>query len=167
MKSPKEKLDTRWKGIRLMVRRDLVIQSPDMKGKKINLAEKTMKTKKLFTIEEANRRLPLVKKIVDDILDKGQALLKLAKKTDSGELPPESINLRCEIEALMAECEDLGCTYKDWNFQIGLVDFPAVIDGQEVLLCWRSNEEKIQWYHTAEDGYAGRKLIPKQYFSNS
>ena len=71
------------------------------------------------------------------------------------------MTLQEEIEALMKELEDLGCFYKDWNFEIGLVDFPALIQGEEVFLCWRSDEKNIRWYHPVEEGYAGRKLIPE------
>ena len=68
-----------------------------------------------------------------------------------------------EIESLMAELEHLGCFYKDWNFEIGLVDFPAIIEGEEALLCWRSDEPEILWYHGIEDGYAGRRPLPAEW----
>jgi hypothetical protein len=42
---------------------------------------------------------------------------------------------------------------------MGLVDFPAMIDGEEVLLCWRSDEPEVLYYHGLEDGFAGRKKI--------
>ena len=86
----------------------------------------------------------------------------IADQFKGKEPPVEYFNLQAQIELLMMELEDLGCFYKDWNFQIGLVDFPAVIDGKEILLCWRSDEEKLQWYHGLDDGYAGRKLIPEK-----
>ena len=67
------------------------------------------------------------------------------------------------INEYLKEIEDLGCYYKDWNFSIGLVDFPSVIQGREVLLCWRSDEDEITYYHNMEAGYQGRKLIPAEY----
>ena len=70
------------------------------------------------------------------------------------------------IETLITELEELGCYYKDWNFSIGLVDFPSIIDGRKVLLCWRSDEEELQFYHGYEEGFAGRKPIPDQYLEN-
>jgi hypothetical protein len=45
-----------------------------------------------------------------------------------------------------------------------MVDFPAIIDGKDVLLCWKSDEEDITFYHEVEAGFAGRKLIPEKYF---
>ena len=43
--------------------------------------------------------------------------------------------------------------------ETGLVDFPARLDGREVLLCWRLGEERIAWYHDAEAGFRGRKPL--------
>ncbi len=54
--------------------------------------------------------------------------------------------------------------YKDWNFTIGLVDFPSLIDGKEVYLCWRTDEEEIRFYHGMDEGYSSRKPIPEKYF---
>jgi len=63
----------------------------------------------------------------------------------------------------MSELEEIGCYFKDWNFSIGLVDFPSVINGEEVLLCWRSDEDDIKYFHRIEDGYSARQLIPEEY----
>ena len=117
--------------------------------------------RKIFTPLQANHRLPLVKKIVTEILEKGQALRKFLEWYHGQELPQECAMLETEIEALITELEELGCYFKDWNFEIGLVDFPAQIHGQDVLLCWRSDEPFIRWYHTIDDGYPGRRLIPE------
>lgn len=117
---------------------------------------------KYFTPEEANRTLPLVKKIVSDILEYSRRLKKLSEDTH-GELDenPEALYLVNELKGFMSELEEIGCHYKDWNFDIGLVDFPAKIDNEEVYLCWKSDEEKLIYYHTIHEGFRGRKLIPE------
>src|SRR3989338_3738409 len=117
--------------------------------------------KKHFNPPEANRRLPLVKGIVADIIAKGKRARMILANTKGSEPPSEILILQEEIESLMAELEELGCYYKDWNFEIGLVDFPALLNGHEVLLCWRSDESIVRWYHGIEDGYPGRRLIPE------
>jgi hypothetical protein len=117
--------------------------------------------KKHFTPHEANLRLPLVKAIVADILEKGKKARMIMASSAGEDDSPEISNIQEDIEVLMGELEQLGCYYKDWNFEIGLVDFPAIINGREVLLCWRSDESIVRWYHDAQDGYAGRKLIPE------
>jgi hypothetical protein len=115
---------------------------------------------KHFTLAEARQQLPLVKSIVSDILSRGQMMKQiLASHQDQG-LPIAARRIIEEIETLMAELERMGCYYKDWNFEFGLVDFPAMVEGKEVLLCWRSDEIDISWYHGADDGYASRKPLP-------
>ena len=117
---------------------------------------------KHFTPAEANRTLPLVKRIVEDILETGSQIRNLtanpSKVCAKNEF--EMRKLVSELESLMRELDQLGCQYKDWNFKVGLVDFPAIIDDQEVLLCWRSDEPEIMHYHGLNEGYVGRKALP-------
>ena len=78
------------------------------------------------------------------------------------EIDPEINRLMDQLDELFEETEALGCYYKDWNFTVGLVDFPAKINGKDVMLCWRSDEDEIRYFHDAESGYSGRRLIPKE-----
>jgi hypothetical protein len=123
---------------------------------------------KYFTPEEANRTLPLVRKIVKDILDYS---LKVKAISDliGGDIEDnrEAQNLISAIKGFMAELEEIGCSYKDWNFSVGLVDFPAIIDDKNVYLCWKSDEDKIVYYHGINEGFRGRKLIPEYYFDTA
>jgi hypothetical protein len=118
---------------------------------------------KFFTPKEANQRLPLVKKIVEDILSKvheARTLMTMSKI--SHERERQLIDLDRRIKASIAQLEEIGCYYKDWNFEIGLVDFPAIIHGQQALLCWRSDEQEVAWFHGYQDGYAGRRPVTKE-----
>jgi hypothetical protein len=118
---------------------------------------------KHFTPIEATRMLPLVRRIVEDILAAGVYLREfVAKVQHNVQGNPEFEWKIKEINGYFAELEELGCQYKDWNFSIGLVDFPAFIDGNEVMLCWRSDEDTLQYYHGIEEGFAGRKPIPAE-----
>ncbi|MCB9772174.1 MAG: DUF2203 domain-containing protein [Candidatus Omnitrophica bacterium] len=119
--------------------------------------------KKHFTLVEARQQLPLVKSIVADILTRGQMMKHVIASHGGKDLPIAARRIIEEIETLMAELERMGCYYKDWNFEHGLVDFPAIVDGKEVLLCWRSDEGDISWFHGAEDGYASRKPLPVEW----
>jgi len=116
---------------------------------------------RFFTPKEANQCLPLVKKLVEEILLKANEARSLMTRPDVSH-ESRLIELDGQIKVLMAQLEDLGCYYKDWNFEIGLVDFPAIIHGQEALLCWRSDEERVEWFHGYDDGYAGRRMITKE-----
>ncbi|MCB0732380.1 MAG: DUF2203 domain-containing protein [Ignavibacteriae bacterium] len=123
---------------------------------------------KYFTPEEANKTLPLVKKIVKDILDYSFELKTISDST-GGEIEDnrEAKSLISSIKGFMAELEEIGCYYKDWNFSVGLVDFPGIIDNEEVFLCWKSDEEKVMYYHGLNEGFRGRKLIPEYYFDTA
>jgi hypothetical protein len=118
---------------------------------------------KYFTPAEAKKTLPLVKKIVKDILDTSREMRMIAEEIGGKvEKDPRIQKMADDIENFMMELEEIGCFFKDWNFQIGLVDFPAMIDGKEVYLCWRSDEDDIMYYHGVDDGFAGRKIIPPE-----
>ena len=120
---------------------------------------------KYFTPAEARRTLPLVKKIVKDILDTSREMRLLAEELNGKvESEPDIQKLSADIESFLSELEEIGCFFKDWNFTMGLVDFPCVIDDREVFLCWKSDEDDIRFYHDVQEGYAGRKPIPEEYF---
>jgi hypothetical protein len=119
---------------------------------------------KYFSPNEAQKTLPLVKQIVRDILNNAFQIKTIADSLNGKvEGNPEIKLLISQIDSFIKEIDEIGCSFKDWNFQIGLVDFPSVIDGEDVLLCWRSDEESIRFYHSPEDGFAGRKPIPEEY----
>jgi hypothetical protein len=118
-------------------------------------------SKPLFTPEQANRMLPLVRRIVEDILGVGRQMRGIAARPNPAPDEVREYNrLSGTLQDHLTELEDLGCSYKDWNFAVGLVDFPADLGGEHVLLCWRSDEPEVRHYHRHEDGYAGRKAIP-------
>jgi hypothetical protein len=70
---------------------------------------------------------------------------------------PEFSRLAAELEECLRQLGELGVEVKDP--ETGLLDFPAVRDGEEVLLCWRPGEEAVEWWHGREEGFAGRKRI--------
>lgn len=120
---------------------------------------------KYFTPAEAKKTLPLVKQIVRDILNDASQLNEISQSVgfDFNE-SRVARQLAANVDKYMRELEEIGCYYKDWDFKTGLVDFPSVIDNEEVLLCWRSDEVDILFYHGVNDGYVGRKPIPEEYF---
>jgi hypothetical protein len=65
--------------------------------------------------------------------------------------------VRAEIAACVEELNELGVQVKDLD--IGLIDFPSLRDGDEILLCWRLGEGDIAWWHTLDGGFAGRQPI--------
>ena len=130
--------------------------------------------KKYFTPEEANKILAKVKPILSRIF-KAQAALNILNSVHisyqdnfqelaqqartSSEFHRLSYQLFRDIEQLLS----LGCVPKDLS--IGLVDFYSIKEGQEILLCWKSGEDSIDFWHTLESGYSGRQPVSALYES--
>ena len=118
---------------------------------------------KYFTPAEARKTLPLVKKIVRDILDTSKEMQLIAEEIGNNAEGDDRIKkMASDVDEFMTELEEIGCYFKDWNFRIGLVDFPGLIEGREVFFCWKSDEEDIEYYHELEEGFTGRKPIPRE-----
>lgn len=104
---------------------------------------------RFFSYDEANRTLPLVRRIVDDIMEQYRQL------STGGASDPEP------LEALVRELHDLGCHFK--GFQVGLVDWYSLYADRPVLLCWKAGEPEIAWWHQVDAGFAGRQpILPSQ-----
>jgi hypothetical protein len=69
----------------------------------------------------------------------------------------ERNRLQESVESALERIQSTGCVVKD--LQIGLLDFPARIDNQDVYLCWKLGEDRIRFYHRQDEGFAGRKPI--------
>lgn len=123
---------------------------------------------KLFTLDEANRALVLVRRIVTDIARLYRELLELRARHhdlagaagNDEQLREVSAQIAQSIEVLNRlhdELTDIGCVLKDWAG--GLVDFPAVYDGRQVWLCWRLGEPEVAYWHELEAGFSGRQPV--------
>src|SRR3954470_16485535 len=128
---------------------------------------------KRFTVEQANATLPLVRKIVDDIvvqyrlwneklneIDLVAASGRAADNETADRLAGEAQAIAREIESFRRELADLGIEMKDPG--IGLIDFPSTMAGRPIFLCWRLGEAEVGYWHEIHAGYAGRQpLIPE------
>jgi hypothetical protein len=128
-----------------------------------------------FTPTEANELLPTVRLLVEEMVAHRRALAlatvrhaRIATKiagNGGGVRPHEVDELQVTIDEEAAEVvrcatalQELGLLVKDLDE--GLVDFPALHGDEEVLLCWRLGEEEVGFWHSLEDGFAGRKPLP-------
>lgn len=126
---------------------------------------------KIFTVEEANRTLPLVSRIVDDLVrehrmweDKVREF-ELATVGASPERPnaiaellqAEAQRLAVAIEGYIAELNDLGVICKGMG--TGLVDFRGQIDGRDVFYCWKLGEPGVLYWHEVDAGFVGRQRL--------
>ena len=128
--------------------------------------------RKLFTVEEANASLPLVRAIVQDVVDLARevverrerlAALKAGRKQASrnvysDELAQVGTELEHDRERLMEFAQELlalGVELKD--VMTGLVDFPARKDDRIVYLCWKLGEPDVAYWHELDAGFSGRQ----------
>jgi len=132
---------------------------------------------KQFTIEDAEALIPQLEVIMTSIMDNKRSAAELAEELaklqrearrneGKGVDPSHLMNKQTEIDFLvqiisegLEALEELGGMPKDLD--MGLVDFPATIDGESVLLCWRYGEKSIDYYHNLSDGFAGRKPVKR------
>lgn len=112
---------------------------------------------KNFTLQEANKTLPLVKKIVSDIIEYSIKASQIAESTNNFNQDFES--LVAQINSFLKELNDIGCYYKGLIDNFGLVDYPSKLNNENIFLCWKSDESEILYYHYELDGFRGRKLI--------
>jgi hypothetical protein len=128
-----------------------------------------------FTVEEAERTLPLVSRIAGDLAAANARLSRLLPELrrarlrardaspaarSSGELErlrTEVAQLSARLEGYLGELSQIGCELHDVD---GLVDFRARLDGEPVRLCWRLGEDGIRWWHPARAGAGLRHPLP-------
>jgi hypothetical protein len=77
---------------------------------------------------------------------------------------PEVRELRETVEASHAELNEIVARFTGQGVQVkdmdrGLIDFPAEVDGQDALLCWHVGEPRIAFWHSPDDGFAGRRPL--------
>jgi hypothetical protein len=128
-----------------------------------------------FTPAEANALLDEVRPVAERLVAHRRAFSEAAGRRaqltthvagnggdlDPGEVREDAESMEREAEAVAAavnELNRLGVLVKDLDR--GLVDFPALRRGEEVLLCWQVGEEEVAFWHGLEEGFAGRKPLP-------
>ncbi len=138
-------------------------------------------TPRLFTVDEANRALPLVRPIVRDLLAAYAAWVEavgrfeLAAAADPLVAGSESAGAeaaRLEAAAHAARIDDyveelrlLGGFFK--GFDGGQVDFLSLRDDRPVYLCWRQGEDSVSHWHELDGGFIGRRPIDAHLFSET
>jgi len=126
-----------------------------------------------FTIDEANALIPRLEMLMADAQRAAVTLRAAMQDTVGGEEKEEGHDTRTtkdvlrvrpdladdvhRLEWAVAEIEALGCQFK--GLDLGLVDFPALIDGTTVLLCWQYGEKQIAFWHRADEGFAKRRSL--------
>jgi len=128
---------------------------------------------RLFTPEQANAMLPLVRAIAKDVdqlardvADRRGRLKHLMQGRELNQDDPYSEELlqmqrdlqrdSDQLQAYVDELRQLGVEPKPG----GLVDFPSLLDGRVVYLCWKLDEPEVMHWHELNAGFAGRQPLP-------
>lgn len=126
---------------------------------------------KYFSLQEAEALIPELEKIFQvllDIAEKAEAKAERVRKLlgESARRAPDLAIEKSQLEFLSREMEewlqkvvDLGALPK--GLDPALVDFPFRLGNREVSLCWRLGEKSITHYHGLEEGFSGRKALPR------
>lgn len=137
---------------------------------------------KIFTVEAANSSLPLVRVIAADMVSLATELFERRRRVEilsagrplgEGDLYADEL---AEIEKELARDEERLSGFVDEISQLGaetkspadgLIDFPAMIDGRLVYLCWKYDEPKVSFWHELDAGFAGRQRMRVARFSDT
>lgn len=128
---------------------------------------------RLFTLEQANAMLPLVRAIAGDlktlageVLERRERLATLLSAREarpgdpySDELLAQQAELQRDVERLQEYIDELRQLGVEAKGPQGLVDFPTLIDGRVAYLCWQVGEPEIQFWHELEAGFRGRQPL--------
>jgi len=135
-----------------------------------------------FTLIQAEQQLPAVERAIRDAValkaEYSSAENNIQKATqrivnlggsiaNRDQFMAERSRRDAASEALQTAIEQIhgfGCQVKDLD--IGLIDFPTLYRGQEVLLCWKLGEDGIRFWHGVEEGFRGRKAIDQDFLDN-
>jgi hypothetical protein len=141
---------------------------------------------RFYTIDDAERRLPEVRDVLTRLRDQREALVELRDRAverlavvgaqggmgsiDRGldetavANDAELRRLRLRMQGVIDQMQAAVAELDDWDVVLrdiptGLVDFPALVSGRQVWLCWRLGEEHVTWWHELEAGAAGRQPL--------
>ena len=138
---------------------------------------------KTFTLDEAQTLLPVIESLLNRAMEAKQAAEELQEEAgatarrilvsgglhiDIGAAQKRKVTLEALVQRAkdaIEEINDSGVQVKDLD--TGLLDFPCVLEGETVLLCWKRGEPRIAWWHRIEDGFAGRQPIDARFGRNA
>lgn len=121
---------------------------------------------KHYTLEEARTLLPPVRAWLKRVNELRHELERCDKRLTSlmnpgcdvgGDLVNTWIRTLAGMQEVLLEFQRRDIQIKD--LERGLVDFPAIIGGREIFLCWEQDEEDIEFWHDLDTGYAGRERL--------
>lgn len=134
-----------------------------------------MQRTRTYTVEEANRELPRVKRIVAQIAELSALLPELEDQARIAEYQSKRASAGADEQDRRQQAKDAAQGAEEELLKAvlslnsmgialkgpleGLIDFPSVRDGEPIELCWKLGEERVEHWHRIGEGYAGRKKL--------
>ena len=121
---------------------------------------------KHYTRDEARALLPQIREWFQHIQVLRANMKKHEKRVDSlmdagtdrgGQTVNDWVRTMADLQHVLVEFQKREIQLKDW--ERGLIDFPAIIGGREVFLCWENGEDDIEYWHDLETGFGGREPL--------
>ncbi len=134
---------------------------------------------KTFTLDEAQSVLPVLESLLNRAIEARQAASELQEELsalnrrvfmmggmniDIGAVQRRKTTLEALVQRAkdsLQEIDAIGVQVKDLD--TGLLDFPCILEGETVLLCWKRGESRIEFWHRMEDGFRGRQPIDARF----
>ena len=134
---------------------------------------------KTFTLDEAQALLPILESLLKRAIESKEAASDLEDQmadlvrrifisggihVDIAAAQKRKLTLEALVQRAkdaIGEIDSIGVQVKDLD--TGLLDFPCLLEGETVLLCWKRGEERIGFWHRVEDGFAGRQPIDARF----
>jgi hypothetical protein len=134
---------------------------------------------KTFTLDEAQALLPIVEALLNRAIEAKEALAGLEEEqqkllrrifssggmlVDLAAIKKRKITMAALVQRAkdsLQEIDAIGVQVKDLD--TGLLDFPCILEGETVLLCWKRGEPRIAFWHRIEDGFRGRQPIDDRF----
>lgn len=119
----------------------------------------------IFSVDEARALMPEIHERAAEFVARRADLTELSAALADGASSPKGG--LAEMKALQAWLSEALAWFPEHGIQVKgaaplLIDFPAVLDGESVLLCWIEGEPDLAWYHRADLGFAARRRLPRQ-----
>jgi hypothetical protein len=119
---------------------------------------------KFYTLDRANDRIADLDGMLNLLRTQRDELRELKTTFETTESGDDQRRLRLRMQGLVDQMQASVARIDGWGITLrdidtGMIDFPALVSGRQVWLCWQLGEGAIAWWHELEDGFAGRRPL--------
>ena len=117
-----------------------------------------------YTLDRANDRIPELAEMLTLLRTQRDELRELKATFDVAAPGDDQRRFRLRMQGLVDQMQAAVARIDAWGITLrdidaGLIDFPALLSGRQVWLCWRLGEGPVEWWHELDDGIAGRRPL--------